>query len=152
MVLWVNDSVVESKLVELGAKYVVKKGIGVDEIDIEGSLKNNARIFEPINEGLVLEYAEAMDKGAKFPMPIMWKPQGSKRFSIISGNHRVSAANLNSGSVDSYVYTGGDVLVAEVIARTSNRWLGSRQSREEAVLHALAFINRYNMSVKDAAA
>jgi len=152
LISWVRDLIVENKLKRLGAKISVEKDIKLSSIAIELSKHNNARLREAFNDDLAVEYACAMEGGDKFPMVVLWKAPGQKKYSVLSGNHRVGAVDaLDVKSIDAYILEGQDEQLAEVITRTANRWMGDRQSKEEAVEHAKVMIAKFNFTNKEAA-
>ena len=150
--LWTSDGIVESKLKGLSANYKIAKGVPVSQIDIEASRKNNARLSDSYNEELAMEYAIAMESGDRFPMVILCSKEKDGQYLIMSGNHRVGAAILaERPKVAAYIVDGNDDQVCEVLIRSANRWMGDRQSKEEAVEHAQVLINKYGMDQRQAA-
>ncbi len=145
---WAADPAAESRVTRLGSKLVVSKGIKISEIDIHGSRANNARLDTPFNSDLALEYALSMESGDKFPYPVLRRVD-NKRYSyvVLSGNHRIGAAETllpKDGTIDAYILDSKDEQVAELVCRSANRWMGDRQSKEEAIEHARVLIERYN--------
>lgn len=152
MLKWAIDPIVESKLKQLGATFRYVPGIQLESIDVFGSRRNNARLSEEWNEGLSIEYGVAMADGDTFPAPVFRQVTGDFSYFILSGNHRVGAAKLlEETNIDAYVVAGDDELVMQMITRAANRWMGDRQSKEEAVEHARMLITQYSKSVKEMA-
>jgi len=80
---WLKDNVVD---------YELDRNFPLANVDLESSLKNQARLRVPLNEDVVETYAEAMENGAEFP-PCVGYMQG-KKLIFIDGNHRGAAYSL----------------------------------------------------------
>lgn len=154
---WASDLAAESRVKRLGGTMTVQKGIPLKEIDIHGSRANNARLESAFREDLALEYAISMEAGDRFPYPILRAVQTTRhngtgghskfKYSVLSGNHRVGAAELNKAeTVDAYILDSTDEQVIELVCRSANRWMGDRQNREEAIEHARAMMDKYAFS------
>jgi disulfide oxidoreductase YuzD len=80
----------EQWLDSIGVKYQ-KLNLRLASIDVEKSLRNQARVGEPVNKDVVAVYAEAYRKGDVFP-PIIVFDDGHKLVTVADGNHRTQAA------------------------------------------------------------
>lgn len=143
-VKWTTDPVLESKLRQLGVSFKLETGISMSGIDVHGSRKNNARLRTEWNEELSVEYGVAMADGDAFPAVVLRATEGGFKFFVLSGNHRVGAAKLlDETTIDAYLIESSDEMVFQIITRAANRWMGDRQSKDEAVEHARELIRRY---------
>lgn len=142
---WTSDQILESKLRQMGVGWKYDKSVPLDKIDIHGSRRNNARLKDQWNENLSIEYGVAMEEGDIFPAPALRAVfGGGYKFYVLSGNHRVGAANLlGDKTIEAYIVDSSDEMVLETITRAANRWMGDRQSKDEAVEHARALIAKY---------
>lgn len=142
---WASDPAAESRVKRLGGTMTVLKGIPLKEIDIHGSRANNARLDTPFKEELAFEYGISMEQGDRFPYPILRrKPKDKFKYAVLSGNHRVGAAEiLHADVIDAYILESTDEQVLELVCRSANRWTGDRQTRDEAIEHAREMMTRF---------
>lgn len=150
---WVRDPKVESHLKnDLGVEFKVELGVKIDWIDLKESLERQVRVGEKLDDNLVLEYAEAQNAGADFPMPILNRLPNQRLFWIWSGNHRIAAANLRGEKeIDAYVLQVTDPRMMDLIPRVVNTWEGKRTTREEMLIHAAWLIETHSWDTKDVA-
>jgi hypothetical protein len=150
---WTTDAIAESKIKAIGIGFRYVKGLEIAKIDIAGSRRNNARLREQWNEDLSVEYGVAMADGDTFPAPVLREVSGGTyKYFVLSGNHRIGAATmLNDKMIDAYIVEGDDEMAFEIITRSANRWMGDRQTKEEAVEHARALIAKYNRPQQEVA-
>src|ERR1043165_2339631 len=97
--------------------------IRLADIDLETSLKNQARLSQPLDKDRVEEMTLAMrETKALFPPIVVYQNVGTKKWVIITGNHRVHAA-IDAGwsEFDAYVVTSQDKMVLDVLTRTINQ-------------------------------
>lgn len=145
---WTQDFPAESKMQEFGAKYKVSD-VKLSEIDWAASRTNGARLNDPLNDDLVIEYALAMERGDGFPMVVLMK-KGS-HYIILSGNHRMAAAKeIGIAEVKAYVIETDDSSVIEILPRVLNRLHGKRQDKSEALLHAVYAVDQFGWEPKKA--
>jgi hypothetical protein len=157
---WATDAPIEAWLKRLGAAWTVKTHT-LDELDIAGSRKNNARLAEKFREDIALEYGIAQLAGDAFPRPVTADPASGFRLDIIlSGNHRIGGVEMlvtqgdlsaKDALIESYHIKTQDEMLRELIVRASNRYMGMRQGRDEAIEQARFMIDRYKMTVAQAA-
>jgi hypothetical protein len=98
-----------------------RQNVLLAQVDQAASLRNQARLDEPLNRDRVTEYAVLMLDGVEFPALIAY--QGQKGWVIISGNHRYAAAKeADTPTVDLYHATTADtdLYVRELLTRTAN--------------------------------
>lgn len=147
---WVADGFAESRLSEFGCKFQ-HENVPLSDIDFHDSSMNCARLMDPIQDDLALEYAMAMERGDAFPMPVVLNRPGKGKLTL-GGNHRFLAVKtLDSNAVvPCYVVDSDDEMVTDILPRILNRGHGERQSREEAIEHALFMTKKYNLEPKKA--
>jgi hypothetical protein len=151
---WTDDRIAESKMRSLGVEWEYIKDILISDIDVLGSRRNNARLRDQFNDDLSVQYGVALHDGDVFPAIIIrrvLRPGGFKYF-VVSGNHRLGGALLlEDKTLDAYVLNTQDEMFIEMLTRSANRWMGERQSKDEAVEHARELIKRFNKSVPEMA-
>ncbi len=72
---------------------------------MDRSLRDQARLGNPVDEETVERYAEAMRGGAEFPAVVGWRGSEAKLI-LIDGNHRQVAAERSDYENAVYVVTG----------------------------------------------
>ena len=128
-----GDPKVEDYLDSKGVTWTFRKGVSVEEFDQDKSLHNQAR-FEPINEERVVQYADAMRRGDKFPPVIA---HGSRKLITADGNHRLMAAVKTRKTLDVYDITGTPSQLLVQISYEANTKHGLPTSVEERLAQAL---------------
>lgn len=147
---WSKDEIAERKLEEFGLVPAVMT-VAIKDIDLEESIQNNARISDPLLHGVVEEYGLAMKRGDQFPRIVLLARKG-KGHLIISGNHRThGAAEAFAKEVEAYVIECSDPMIIDLLPRCLNRVHGVRQTKEEALTHAIYSINKYGKDPDQAA-
>lgn len=152
MLKWVKDHKVEHHLRQLGIKFVIAT-IKIADIDRQLSADKQVRLGKKLNEDWILQYAEAMQNGAAFPMPIVNKLKSGKKYFLWSGNHRVGSADvLGEDSVDCYVVEVYDARLSDIIPRVVNAWEAQGvMAKDEKLVHAKYLVEHHSMEPKDAA-
>ncbi len=144
-----NDFPAEAKMEQFGAKFRVQV-VKLSDIDWTESKTNGARLNDPLNEDLVLEYSLAMERGDVFPMPVLLLV--GRLYVILSGNHRLAAVKLiGISDVQCYVIETSDSGIIEILPRVLNRLHGKRQSKDEAMLHAVYAVDQFGWEPRRAA-
>lgn len=145
---WVKDAKVEHHLRALGVKFETEH-IALSDIDWTESANRQTRLGKKINDDWVLQYAQAMQDGADFPMPIINRLK--KNLFIWSGLHRCSSAQLiGETHIDTYVVSITDPRIADILPRVVNAWEGHGLSKEEKLVNAKYFVDHHSMSTEDA--
>jgi hypothetical protein len=123
----------------------------IADIDRKQSELNQARISKPIDEDQVVMYAEAMERGDKFP-PIVVYQQGST-YIVMDGNHRVAAADMTKDETTIQAYVVKDPAAAQVQAFTyeANTKHGLPTSLQDRLRQAIHLINRGSHTAVQAA-
>jgi len=154
---WTDDPQAEAQLSALGVAWT-RADVQFSEVDLKMSLENNARLDKPLCDDTALEYACAMDTGAKFPAVVL-RRNGSGLYRVLSGNHRLGGVELliDGGNISkeeatlahAYIVSTDDPMIIELLTRAANRWQGRRQGKTEALEHARWMMKKYNMTVQE---
>jgi hypothetical protein len=125
---------------ELGVTYTLHDALDLDLVDVDASLRNQAR-FDPLDTDTVETYAASMTAGDQFPPIIVHHAKSSKAkqpLVILSGNHRYHAARKADVKLPAYVVDKvDDPTVLLRIAYQDNATHGLALSRAERVRHAI---------------
>jgi hypothetical protein len=149
---WLRSPVVEDWLAKKAVPFDYVDALPLSEIDTVRSRGNQARFGNPIKRDLAETYGIQMLDGSAFPAVIVYA-HARDRYTIISGNHRhEGAAQAKLETIAAYVVRTTDRATIEVLTHTANAIEGVRDSREDAVQHALYLKNRHGFTMKDAAA
>jgi ParB-like chromosome segregation protein Spo0J len=144
-----KDAIVEQHLEDRLVKWTYQDSIPLTQFDEKASLQNQAR-FDPIHEEAVLRYAEAMERGDKFPAVVGYKNRQGKII-IIDGNHRYQSSKRNNyKDIDVYVVEATPEII-QVLTFEANSRHGIAPSVEERTRHAIFLIDQ-GASVDAAAA
>lgn len=147
---WCKDPKVEHLLRSLGIKYETAT-VKIAEIDRQLSADKQVRLGKKINDDWVLQYAQAGQDGAVFPMPVLNKLK--RGWFIWSGNHRTAAAELNGDeTLDAYAVEVHDQRLADILPRVVNAIEAQGvMGRDERLVNARYFVEHHSMAVEDAA-
>ena len=139
----------EEWLTSHGVEFTGKR-IQINDINTRKSLQNQAR-FQPLDEKLVVTYAEAMQGGDRFP-PIVVLDEGlAAGMLVIDGNHRVAAATLaGADEIDAYVTTNLSERTVSVLTFDANTKHGLPTSPEERKQHAIYLVETAGISQREA--
>lgn len=156
---WTDDPQAESQLSTAGLSWN-RMDVPFASVAVKESLKNNGRLDHVLDPETTLEYAVAMQGGAKFPAPI-FRRNGNGLYRVLSGNHRTGGVEIliDNGDLtvdeaifaNAYVVATDDPAMIELVCRSANRWQGRRQSKAEALEHAKWMMVHYNMSIEELA-
>lgn len=140
---------VEDWLRERGQEPEYQPEFPVGEIDMDRSLKNQARLIDPINEETVTQYAAAMQAGDEFPPIIV--AVDKKSYVLVSGIHR-SLAALSAGleTFPAFILRTDHAAAISVLTYEANATHGRPTSEAERVQQAL-FLVESGLSQADAA-
>lgn len=142
----------EQTLALNGLEYTYAESLPLAQIDQTKSLRNQARLTEPIAEDLVSVYATADKLGEKFPPLVVWRPGGGK-WILIDGNQRY-AAYLRNGKThsDAYLVHCKEPRVIDRVTWTfNNKVNGRRLTAKECMQHAITYVRKYSAKTKEAA-
>jgi hypothetical protein len=148
---WMRDPVREDRLKKMGFSVKFVKGVSVEDIAIEESRANNARLDDPYSEDMVEQYATAMEGGDSFPAIVLLK-RPRKALLVLAGNHRLGAAILcDATEVDAYVVESEDLQTVDIFVRTDNRKESlAGQKQDESLHHILYLIDKYSLTQDEA--
>lgn len=127
---WLQERSMEAEFVEQ---------FPLNEIDMQHSLKNQARLVEPIQEELVTQYAADMGNGDEFPPIVLWKNRDAHI--IVSGIHRTLAALSAQVNLDAFVLTTDDRRAVSVLTYEANSTHGRATTENERVQQALFLVD-----------
>ncbi|HZU75522.1 MAG TPA: hypothetical protein VFA70_02090, partial [Dehalococcoidia bacterium] len=148
----VRDPRVERFLDQRHVPWRYEPAIPLDEFDIEGGLRNQARLDTPLDTDLAVEYGQAMELGGEFPAVVgVRRPHGL--ILPVGGNHRLAAARLiGRAAFDCYLLETTNELVIARLTRSLNSIEGKRPNRAEALAQAEYFVRHLGQTRADAAA
>ena len=86
MAIWKIDEAAEAELNGMGIKWR-QVLIEHEHISVKDSRHNGARRHR-LDESVVADYRECMERGDVFPMIVVCKIDGAKRYVIAGGKHR----------------------------------------------------------------
>lgn len=121
-------------------------------IDEAASLRNQARVFEALDEEQVVLYGQAMAEGAEFPPIVLMKRPRVATYIIIDGNHRTQASKLADRPTIS-AYIAKDLTPAQVMTMTydANTKHGKPTSLKERVVQAAWLVQNQGARPSEAA-
>jgi hypothetical protein len=148
---WVPDTILQARLDDAGLVYEWRDRINLSEIDIKGSLKNNARLGEQLDDEHTLKIACSMEAGHPIPGVVLRKKVGKRLLFIMAGNHRISATELTRfKTVGGYVIKCSDE-EADRFIRSDNRRHGKGQEDAETYEHVYALHKQYDIPIAELA-
>jgi hypothetical protein len=142
----------ECLIAKYGLEYDYVEALPLEQIDVQKSLRNQARLNLPTDEEAIAQYAQAMREGMCFPPLILWRP-GKGKWVVVDGNQRLHAMlRLKLKSSDAYLLKSADPRVIDRVTWSwNNRANGRRISPEEALEHAVSFVRQYKVPAAEAA-
>lgn len=149
MVNWKIDEAAAAELNGMGIEW--QEGwIEHEDIDVSDSRENGAR-SQRLDESVVVDYRECMERGDVFPMIVVCKINGRGKFVIAGGNHRHAAL----ASVEKSTFPAMGCIVSAVqfaiLCRRLNRANGKRETRADRVKHAAQLVAVYGLDQTTAA-
>src|SRR4051794_13664475 len=82
---------IEELLNKTGVSWTFEPDVSLGEIDMDRSLRNQARINKVLDQPTVETYIEAMKRGDQFPALISYFWNNTSKRVLIDGNHRAAA-------------------------------------------------------------
>jgi hypothetical protein len=141
---------IEQRLTDLGFTWEYRSGEPLDAFDWEKSLKNQARLGNPLRPATVDRYKVALANHAKFPA-IIAATQPRSGHLVVDGNHRGAAHTANGRKgIDTYLIIDGDPQAVTMLTFEANTTHGDATTEEERTHQALWMIDN-GMSAEDAA-
>lgn len=133
---------IEKWLSDHGVEWEYWPEFPIEEIDVEKSLHNQARMFEPLDPTVVAQYAEAFKRGDPFPGVVVAKTNQRQRGVLVDGNHRLNGMVAAGGNdIDAYVITKARPAVIVQLTFESNVRHGKPTSHEERVNQAVWLVD-----------
>lgn len=142
----------EQMLERQGVQWEYLESLPLDQIDAVKSIRNQARLDTPLDEELIDSYA-AMDRdGSESPPLVLWRP-GKGKWVLIDGNQRYAAKHRNMRqTTDAYTVLSQDPRIIDRLTWTWNNLVnGRRITQDEAMEHAVSYVRKYGLAIKDAA-
>jgi hypothetical protein len=139
-----RSSQVEDWLDGKGFSWVFFPEYPISRIDVEGSLKNQARIGTPLIDSQVEEYVTKMKAGEIFPGIVIAERASATAglADVVDGNHRVAAwTETRQTKVPAYLISGAkrsEVILATMEVNTRH---GRPTAPEERVQQALFYVD-----------
>ena len=144
----------EQALTKQGVDFDYLERLDLEAIDTDASLKNQARLLNPLEQELIDQYTSWYKEGSDGPALVVYEKKGRKRtWIIIDGNQRVtSAKKAGKKTLDAYVVKCDSQMVLDRLTWSFNNLVnGKRLSPEEALEHAKTMVQKYGMDMKAAA-
>lgn len=139
-----RSSQVEDWLDSKGFTWVFFPEYPISRIDVEGSLKNQARVGQSLIQSMVDEYVVKMKAGENFPGIVIAERASATAglADVVDGNHRLSSwMEIRRTKVPAYLVSGAkrsDVILATMEVNTRN---GRPTEPEERVHQALFYVD-----------
>lgn len=136
---------IEAYLDSKGVKWIYHEHVKFDDIDMERSLRNQARIHKKLDEEVVDRYLEAMSRGDVFP-PLIGARAGRSDSKLVNvdGNHRAASSKKKGDAFYPYGYyeiVDADPQIIVLMTFEANTKHGLPTSEEERVHQAIWLID-----------
>ena len=148
-----RDLLMEDYLKRLCVPFTYLEGIDeidIDSIDLQLSLRNQARLECPLDKNRVEQYANLMKMGSPFVAPVFYE-KGTKRILVV-GNHRTHAKVLAGHThTDAYRLDTANQTLIDAIAKCSNIVTNGKEISEEekmAVFNGLVADGHSNEAIR----
>lgn len=146
-----SDELIEAMLDAAGVRWALAE-VALDDINEAASLRNQARLSEPLDPDTVERYTLDMRSGAVFPPVLARRVSARSKLVLLGGNHRYAAAKAAGRlSLPAYVVEVTDEALATRLMFEDNRRHGLAPNREERLQQAL-HLSETGWTVRDAAA
>lgn len=133
-----------------GVEWEYQPDLDIKRIDIEKSLHNQGRVYTKLDPSRVDTYAEAMQRGDKFPAIVVNRVQ--RKLVAVDANHRIGAyLKLEAPTVPAYVITKGRPATVVRMTFEANVKHGMPTTHEER-LHQAVWLIDNGAAQEDAAA
>lgn len=141
---------IEARLTELGFTWEYHPDLPLEEFNVDKSLKNQARLGNPLRPDVVDRYRAALANGSNFPA-IIAATQPAGGHLNVDGNHRYAAHSSNGRKgIDTYLIIDGDPQGVTMLTFECNTTHGLATSEEERLHQALWMVDN-GMSMEEAA-
>ena len=146
---WYRDPRLEQTLLKLKIPYSYRKDIPIADMNIRGSLANNARADGAVDPELAARYAFDMGKGDCFPGIVV--EETDRGYLILGGNQRMHAAKIAGRThVDAFVIKSVPPREKEALLRLDNTYHGKLISLEEKIMSCVELITKHRMTITKA--
>lgn len=146
-----SDELIEAMLDAAGVAYQ-RVELPLADVNEAASLRNQARLGDPLDPDTVERYTIAMKAGDVFPPVIARRTSARSKAVLLGGNHRYAAAKAaGRSSLDAYLVDVLDEALATQLMYEDNRRHGLAPSRDERLQQAL-HLSETGWNVRDAAA
>lgn len=139
---------IERLLDERGFDWEFVKGMPLDEFNSDKSLRNQARLGNPLNPKVVEQYRSALAAGAAFPAVVAATQPGPNGHLMVDGNHRFAAHEGRKG-IDTYLIIDGDPQAITLLTFELNTTHGLATSEDERIQQGLWMMDN-GMSAEEA--
>lgn len=141
----------EQLLDAMGFQWALRYDVGIEEIDEQASLHNQARVSKPLIAETLARYTAFLERGDVFPALIAAEYGKEHPLQLVDGNHRFAAMKQRGfDQVDVYVIVNGNPNAIAMLTMTINTRHGQASSEEDRI-HAGLYLVDNGVSVKDAA-
>lgn len=141
---------VEAWITSKGVKWTFSADFDTEEINLQRSLRNQARLYQVTNPETVETYTAAVKRGDNFPAIII--AQIDNDWVVVDGNHRlVSYLGASKPTIPVYMLRDVDTQTIVLMTFEANATHGLPTSKKERLRHAIYLIDN-NAQHKDAAA
>jgi hypothetical protein len=142
--MWDKDSSAEQLLDQLKIMWEFKKNIPISSLQIQASLKNNARFGKAIDDAQCLLYVHKMRQGVRFPALVI-----TNNNMILGGNNRVHAA-IQAGRtvIDAYVVINPTDQQKDQFIRLDNNRHGKNLCEDQKIVTCVELFRKYHIPMK----
>lgn len=140
---------IEKWLTDRGFSWEYRARMPLEEFDWEKSLRNQARLGNPLEDDVVERYKAALSNGDLFPGILAAEPKKGGLL-IADGNHRYAAHLAAKRAIDAYVIMNATPQAITMLTFEANTKHGLPTSESERIHHALWLVDN-GMTADDAA-
>ncbi len=142
----------EKLLTDRGFSWEYRIDVPLNQFDVEKSLRNQARIGQPLNKHTVERYVVALGNGDEFPAIVAAEPSVKKAgLLVVDGNHRYEAhQQMKRATIDAYIIKGASPAAITTLTFEANTHHGLPTDEKDRIHQALYLIDN-GLSAEDAA-
>lgn len=116
--------------------------IGIHQVDEQKSFNNQARIQEPLDKALVVQYQQAVRAGDRFPALTLYEDSPGK-YVLVDGNHRYAAYKAEKiTTFDAYLVVADDPSERTALTFELNTLNGRPTSDEDRAHQAVTLVHQ----------
>lgn len=136
-----RDAALEAWLDELHVECTFEPSLPLELVDVKASLRNQARIGEPLIGEVVDRYRADMERGDQFPPLLARRPSArSKKLVLLGGNHRHAAAVAAKRTTHPAYIVQCEPETGTLLCYGDNRRHGMPPSRAERIRQAVHLV------------